>query len=165
MKYEDITKTLRGKFAKKIVGDSRFRGELTIKVDAAAVDEVLKFMKGDKKLSFNFLSDVTAVDYVKERGVFEVVYHLLSMKNNVRVRLKAQVPAENPELPTATTVFRSANWFERETYDMFGIKFAGHPDLRRIMNPEGFPGHPLRKDFDGGPKDEYCPVPVIKPDN
>ncbi|MBN1571919.1 MAG: NADH-quinone oxidoreductase subunit C [Deltaproteobacteria bacterium] len=165
MKYEDILKKLKGKFVKEILGDSQFRGELTIKVDAAAVDEILKFMKDDKNLSFNFLSDVTAVDFVKDRGVFEVVYHLLSMKNNVRVRFKAEVPAENPELPTATSVFKGANWFERETYDMFGIKFTGHPDLRRIMNPDNFPGHPLRKDFDVAPKDDYCPVPVIKPDN
>ena len=84
------------------------------------------------------------------------------MKNNVRLRLKAEVPEKNPEINSVTPVFRSANWFERETYDMFGIKFLGHPDLRRILNPEGFPGHPLRKDFDGGPKDEYCPVPIIK---
>jgi NADH-quinone oxidoreductase subunit C len=165
MKYEDVIKKLKGKFGKDIKGDSRFRGELTVVVDAAVVDKILKFMKGDKKLSFNFLSDVTAVDFVKDRNLFEVVYHLLSMDNNIRVRIKAEVPAGKPELPTATSVYRSANWFERETYDMFGINFVGHPDLRRIMNPEGFPGHPLRKDFDVAPKDEYCPVPVIKPDN
>ena len=161
MNYNDLQKNLKGKFGKEIKEDSEFRGELTIVVNSDSIDKILKFMKTDKSLSFNFLSSVTAVDFVKERNVFEVVYHLLSMDNNIRVRIKAEVPADKPELPSATSVYKSANWFEREAYDMFGINFLGHPDLRRIMNPEDFPGHPLRKDFDGRAKDEYCPVPII----
>lgn len=162
MKHEDIHKALKSEFGNDIKGHHEFRGEATIVVNPSEIDKVIGFLKNDKSLSFNFLADVCGVDYVKDRGCFEVVYHLLSMKNNVRLRLKAEVPEKNPEINSVTPIFRSANWFERETYDMFGIKFLGHPDLRRILNPEDFPGHPLRKDFDGGPKDEYCPVPIIK---
>lgn len=162
MKYEEINKALKEEFKGDIKGHREFRGDLTIMVNPSVIDQVIGFLKNDKKLTFNFLADVCGVDHVKERGCFEVVYHLLSMKNNIRLRIKTEVPEKNPELASVTSVFRSANWFERETYDMFGIKFLGHPDLRRILNPENFPGHPLRKDFDGGPKDEYCPVPIIK---
>jgi NADH-quinone oxidoreductase subunit C len=161
MNYNDLQKKLKGKFGKEIKDDSQFRGELTIVVNSSAIDNILKFMKTDKSLSFNFLSSVTAVDFVKERDVFEVVYHLLSMEHNIRVRIKAEVLASKPELPSVTPVYKSANWFEREAYDMFGINFLGHPDLRRILNPDDFPGYPLRKDFDGSPKDEYCPVPIL----
>jgi NADH-quinone oxidoreductase subunit C len=162
MKYEEIHKTLKDEFKGDIKGHQEFRGEFTVMVNSSAIDKIVSFLKNDKELSFNFLADVCGVDYVKERGCFEVIYHLLSMKNNVRLRIKTEVPEKNPELMSVTPIFRSANWFERETYDMFGIKFLGHPDLRRILNPENFPGYPLRKDFDGGPKDEYCPVPIIK---
>ena len=162
MDYNDIVKVLKEKFGKDIKEDQEFRGELSLIVSANIIDDILKFMKTDSKLKFNFLSDVCGVDYIKDRGCFEVVYHLLSYENNVRISVKAEVPENKPELPSVTPIFRSANWFERETYDMFGIKFTGHPDLRRILNPDDFPGYPLRKDFDSSPKDEYCPVPIIK---
>jgi NADH-quinone oxidoreductase subunit C len=162
MKHEDIVKVLSKKFGADIESHGEFRGEMTISVSAPAIDKILQFLKTEKNLDFNFLSDICGVDYVKDHGSFEVVYHLLSMKNNVRLRIKANVPSDKPEIPSVTPIYRSANWFERETYDMFGITFSGHPDLRRILNPDDFPGHPLRKDFDGSPKDEYCPVPIIK---
>jgi NADH-quinone oxidoreductase subunit C len=93
------------------------------------------------------LSSVTAVDRYPSEPRFEVVYHLHSIEHNERLRLKCRIPGENPEIASVTSVWRSADWYEREVFDLFGIRFAGHPDLRRIMLPEDWEGHPLRKDY------------------
>lgn len=122
--------------------------ELTLFVRKVDLLNVLRFVKDDKRLMFKMLMDVTAVDLFDEDTDYRyrVVYHLLSMHQNIRLRIKVKA-AEEQAVPTACDLFLSANWFEREVYDMFGIHFDGHPDLRRILTDYTFVGHPLRKDF------------------
>ena len=121
------------------------RGELTLEILPAKITSVCGFLKYDQK--FNRLSTVTAVDRFPARPRFEVVYHLHSVENNLRVRLKCRLPGDDPAIESVTGVWRSANWYEREVFDLFGIRFENHPDLRRIMMPDDWEGHPLRKDY------------------
>ncbi|GAB4263494.1 MAG: NADH-quinone oxidoreductase subunit C [Pararhodobacter sp.] len=121
-------------------------GELTLTVTAASLPALVRFLKSDETCRFSSLVDVTAVDHPERRARFDVVYHFLSMYRNQRIRLKAAV-REDEIVPSITEIHPSANWFEREVFDMFGILFSGHPDLRRILTDYGFRGHPLRKDF------------------
>ncbi|MBI3941158.1 MAG: NADH-quinone oxidoreductase subunit C [Acidobacteria bacterium] len=109
--------------------------------------EVSQALRDDPDLRYNFLIDVTAVDYPQRRPRFEVVYHFFSLPLRHRVRLKAPVDGSDPEVPSLVPLWKGADWFEREVWDMFGIRFAGHPDLRRILMYDGFEGHPLRKDY------------------
>jgi NADH-quinone oxidoreductase subunit C len=110
--------------------------------------EIFRFLKDDPKLDLNFLTDLTAVDYMgKKEPRFEVVYHLYSLRAKHRLRVKIPVPEEDPEVETLTLLWKGANWLEREVWDMFGIRFRGHPDLRRVLLYEEFRGHPLRKDY------------------
>jgi NADH-quinone oxidoreductase subunit C len=121
-------------------------GELTLEVSLAGLVRLMDFLKTDSACRFSTLVDITAVDYPERPQRFDVVYHLLSMYQNQRLRLKVAVD-EGQMVPSITGVHLSANWFEREVFDMFGIAFAGHPDLRRLLTDYGFSGHPLRKDF------------------
>lgn len=125
--------------------------ELTITVEAENVPATLKLLRDDKKLQFTQLTDICGVDYLgatqPHRARFAVVYHLLSMPHNQRIRVKAYLDATDPAVPTVTGLFAAAGWYERETYDMYGINFVGHPDLRRLLTDYDFVGHPLRKDF------------------
>jgi NADH-quinone oxidoreductase subunit C len=121
-------------------------GELTVAVTAAGLVGLVDFLKTDILCKFNSLVDITAVDYPGRAARFDVVYHLLSMYQNHRIRLRVAL-RETDMLPSIIDVHPSANWFEREVFDMFGILFTGHPDLRRILTDYGFRGHPLRKDF------------------
>jgi NADH-quinone oxidoreductase subunit C len=120
--------------------------QIVLRIPASAVQQVLAALRDDKYAAFNQLSDLTAVDYPERPERFELVYQLLSMRNNMRLRLLAAV-GEGQAVPSVTTVYSAANWAEREVWDMFGIFFAGHPDLRRLLTDYGFEGHPLRKDF------------------
>ena len=120
--------------------------ELTITVRPEQIIPVLNFLRKDASCRFRQLIDITAVDYPQRQPRFDVVYHLLSMNHNQRVRLIAPL-AEDAAMPSAISVFPNANWYEREVFDMFGIPFSDHPDLRRILTDYGFSGHPLRKDF------------------
>ena len=121
-------------------------GELTLTVTAQGLLGLVRFLKKDATCRFSTLVDITAVDYPARRARFEVVYHFLSMYRNQRIRLKLAA-REDDLVPSLTPEHPSANWFEREVFDMFGILFSGHPDLRRILTDYGFRGHPLRKDF------------------
>ena len=121
------------------------RGELTIEVAPGAIRDACRVAK--EQLRFVRLSTVTAVDRYPAEPRFEVVYHLHSVEPYRRLRLKCRLPAAGPEIDSVTAVWRSANWYEREVYDLFGIRFRGHPDLRRILLPEEWVGHPLRKDY------------------
>ena len=121
-------------------------GELTVDVALNAIAALIEFLKTDPNCKFSTMLDITAVDYPERPQRFDVVYHLLSMYQNHRIRLKVAV-REDEMVPSITAVHPSANWFEREVFDMFGILFSGHPDLRRILTDYGFRGHPLRKDF------------------
>ncbi|WP_127900215.1 NADH-quinone oxidoreductase subunit C [Solirhodobacter olei] len=121
-------------------------GELNLTVRADTVPVLLDYLKTDPDCLFSTLVDITAIDHPERPKRFDVVYHLLSMYKNHRIRLKAAVD-EDEMMPSSVEVHPSANWFEREVFDMFGIFFSGHPDLRRILTDYGFRGHPLRKDF------------------
>lgn len=159
--HEQVIEKIRAAHNGAVLDVVQFRGEWTAVIEASSIRAVVSFLKSDPQLQFNFLADLTAVDNLPEQAErYEVVYNLASFDNGLRLRLKARIPGADPRIDSVTPVFKGANWFEREVYDMFGIRFEGHPDLRRIVNPETFPGHPLRKDFDGGPRDEYCPVPI-----
>jgi NADH-quinone oxidoreductase subunit C len=121
------------------------RGELTLEIAPGKIASVCGFLKYDRK--FVRLSTVTAVDRYPTEPRFEVVYHLHSIEGNDRVRLKCRLPGIDPVIESVTGVWRGANWYEREVFDLFGIRFLHHPDLSRIMMPEGWEGHPLRKDY------------------
>jgi NADH-quinone oxidoreductase subunit C len=120
--------------------------ELTVLVAPSAIVEFVDFLKSDGACQFSTLIDITAVDYPTRAKRFDVIYHFLSMYQNQRIRLRTQV-AEDEMVPSIIDVFPASNWFEREIFDMFGILFTGHPDLRRILTDYGFRGYPLRKDF------------------
>ncbi|MEQ6248354.1 NADH-quinone oxidoreductase subunit C [Sulfitobacter sp. HNIBRBA3233] len=120
--------------------------ELNLDVTPSNIAGLVEFLKGDATCRFSSLVDITAVDYPGRAKRFDVVYHLLSMYQNHRIRLRVAV-RESDLVPSLVSVHPSANWFEREVFDMFGILFSGHPDLRRILTDYGFRGHPLRKDF------------------
>ena len=121
-------------------------GELTLKTDGARVVELLTFLRDDVQCGFVNLVDICGVDWPARAERFDVVYHLLSPRQNVRIRIKVATGEDQP-VPSACAVYPGADWFEREAYDMYGILFTGHPDLRRILTDYGFEGHPLRKDF------------------
>jgi NADH-quinone oxidoreductase subunit C len=121
-------------------------GELSLTVPLGQLLSLVEFLKSDQTCRFSTLVDITAVDHPDRPARFDLVYHLLSMYQNQRIRLKVQVD-EAEMVPSIVSVHPSANWFEREVFDMFGILFSGHPDLRRILTDYGFRGHPLRKDF------------------
>jgi NADH-quinone oxidoreductase subunit C len=120
-------------------------GELTLEIAPGKIVSVCGFLKYDQQ--FIRLSSVTAVDWYPNEPRFEVVYHLHSIERNSRVRLKCRLAGENPEIESVTGVWRGANWYEREVWDLFGIRFTGHPDLKRIMLPDDWEGYPLRKDY------------------
>ena len=119
--------------------------ELTVEVAPSNIVEAMRIAKND--LGFERLTSVTGVDRFPAEPRFEVVYHLQSISKKERLRLKSRVSGANPEIDSACPVYRSANWYERETYDLFGVRFLNHPDLRRIMLPDDWEGHPLRKDY------------------
>lgn len=121
------------------------RGELTIEIAPSRILDALRIAKHD--LQFERLSTVTGVDRYPAEPRFEIVYHLQSIANKQRLRFKARVSSENPEIESAFSVYRSANWYEREIFDFFGVRFLNHPDMTRIMLPADWEGHPLRKDY------------------
>lgn len=121
-------------------------GDLTFETDRKSIVALLTFLRDDARCQFISLVDICGVDWPEREDRFDVVYHLLSPKQNERVRIKVQTN-EDDAVPSATSVFPGANWYEREAYDLFGILFNGHPDLRRLLTDYGFEGHPLRKDF------------------
>ena len=122
------------------------KGELAITVHTAAIQKVLTFLRDDPSCLFKLLMDLCGVDYPERAQRFEVVYNLLSLKHNMRIRVKVLTDEDTP-VPTAVGVFSSAGWYERETWDMYGVGFSDNPDLRRLLTDYGFDGHPLRKDF------------------
>jgi NADH-quinone oxidoreductase subunit C len=121
-------------------------GELTVRVSIAHIETVTEFLRSAQSCKFTTLVDITAIDYPQRAKRFDLVYHFLSMSQNHRVRIKCAVN-EDQIAPSITAQYPAANWFEREVFDMYGIMFSGHPDLRRILTDYGFRGYPLRKDF------------------
>jgi NADH-quinone oxidoreductase subunit C len=159
---DSIIQDLRSRFGKDVGESSAFRDNRRVVVDADVLHPVLAFLCQDK--GFDLLVDITAVDYLEYPGAvnrFGVVYLLLSTAANVRLIVKTFVNPPKLELPTATDLWRGADWMEREVYDMFGIDFEGHPDLRRILMPEEFTAFPLRKDYPVKGYGERHNFPVI----
>ena len=142
---DPMAETLKARFGAAIGDGVEFRGETTIQVEPAALVEVCVFLRDDPSAAYDFLSDLSAVDIWPDEPRFQVNYHLYSMTHNTRLRLKVSV-RDGQAVPSVTGVWPAANWFERETYDLFGVKFDHHPDLRRLMLPDDYLGHPMRRD-------------------
>jgi NADH-quinone oxidoreductase subunit C len=143
---DKLGRTIAGALSPAVLAYSVAYHELMVQAQAADIVQVMRFLRDDPRCQFWNLIDVTAVDWPGREARFDVVYHLLSPKQNVRVRVKAAT-GESMPVPSIIDVFPGADWFERETYDLYGIVFTGHPDMRRILTDYGFEGHPLRKDF------------------
>ena len=143
---EELSEHLRGNANLALISAEIAYGELTIVADAGALIDTLTFLRDDAKCQFISLIDISGVDYPSRVARFDVVYHLLSPRQNLRIRVKVATDEDTP-VPSATPVYLGADWYEREVYDLYGILFSGHPDLRRILTDYGFEGHPLRKDF------------------
>ncbi|MEJ5350541.1 MAG: NADH-quinone oxidoreductase subunit C [Melioribacteraceae bacterium] len=144
---ELIIQKVKEKFENSIEEITEFRCDLSITIKKDKIVELAKLLKEDDDLHFETCIDVTAIDWATRKNRFTVVYHVYSYKNNFTLRIKANIDDDPPQIDSVTSVWKSANWYERETYDMYGIIFINHPDLRRIYMPEGFEYHPLRKDF------------------
>lgn len=158
----EVLKALEGAFGSVVLSYHSEFGDDTILIPSEKWLEVLRFLKDSPSLSFDYLVDLTCVDYKGQEPRFEIVVHLLAFKTGKRLRVKARVPEENPSLASISELWRSANWLEREVYDMFGVRFEGHPDLRRILLYEEFEGYPLRKDY---PLKKSQPrVPLLGPE-
>jgi NADH-quinone oxidoreductase subunit C len=138
---------LKKEYSGKLLDIFEFRNDLNVVLKPEDITEICRFLKNDADLKYNFLSCITAADYLGIRDKrFEVVYILFSIENHYRIILKVRIN-ENEEIPSLTSLWNAANWQEREVYDMFGIKFAGHPNLKRILMDDDWVGHPQRKDF------------------
>lgn len=144
---QTLLQKLTAHFADKISVAAEPYGLLTFETTKENILDLLTFLKEEPALKFNFLTDITGVHYPGQLFPLGVVYHLHSMTNNVRVRIKVFLDGGNPEIPSATSLWNGANWMERETYDFFGIIFQGHPDLRRILNVDDMTVFPMRKEY------------------
>ena len=142
-----IPQKLKASFPSTDFEISDYKDEITIKFDKSYIIEVCRFLKNETELQFLICSDITAVDWATRKNRFTVVYNVFSMKHNFRLRLKCDVDESDCSIDSVTSIWRAANFQERETYDMYGIKFNNHPDLRRMYMPEEFEYHPLRKEF------------------
>jgi NADH-quinone oxidoreductase subunit C len=143
---KDLAAYLEEKLGGRIRESLVAYGELTVTVDGSDIVDVLNFLRRDAQCQFVSIIDISGVDYPSREKRFDVVYHLLSPRQNSRIRVKLATDEDTP-VPSVTSVFPGADWFEREAYDLYGILFSGHPDLRRLLTDYGFEGHPLRKDF------------------
>jgi NADH-quinone oxidoreductase subunit C len=132
---------------KAIVETAESLGEVTVVISKETLVAASKILRDEPELAFDFLSDLCGVDWTGREERFEVVYHLYSLEHNARLRLKVRLTEEELSLPSVSEIWPTANWHEREAFDMYGIEFTGHPDLRRILNPDDFEGFPFRKDF------------------
>jgi NADH-quinone oxidoreductase subunit C len=152
-----LVDALKAKFGESILETTVAKGEVTHTVDGEKLPDICAYLKDDSQYGFNFLSDMHATDNNKAAPRFEVVYHLYSIPKKHRLRLKVMVD-EGESVPSVTSIWKSADWAEREAYDMIGITFDGHPNMTRIYLPSSWDGHPLRKDYPlRGYKDEYNP--------
>ena len=139
---------INSKYKRVILDSHDFRGDQTITVQKNILIELFKFLRDDPELDFKFLMDLTAVDYLNRKdNRFEVVYHFYSLKHNTRLRVKVPISEDDCTINSVSSLWKTANWYEREVWDLYGIKFNGHPDMRRILLYEEFKGHPLRKDY------------------
>jgi NADH-quinone oxidoreductase subunit C len=176
-----ILEALKQRFPQHLRETYTFRGDDVAAIDPAATVEIHNFLKYDPALDMKLLLSVTAVDYLGQTPRFEVVTNLTSLTHHHRLRLRMRVPEERPELPSLAGLYRTANWWERHVWDLYGIRFSGHPDMRRLYLPQDWVGHPLRKDYPvkgrqpivpergvrdlirgPGPNPRTAPLPVLK---
>ena len=143
---DEFAAMIAGALPGGVIAHQIAHGELTVTVNASDIVKVVTFLRDDERCQFWSFIDITAVDWPGREQRFDVVYHFLSPKLNRRIRVKIEV-AENASVASIINVFPGADWFERETYDLYGVPFTGHPDMRRLLTDYGFEGHPLRKDF------------------
>lgn len=146
MEKEVILKAVQEKFNQDVLQLEQLFGDDIIKIKKEALLPLVNFLRKEP-YQFTMLLDLTCVDYLGEEERFEMVYHLYSIKNKLRLRIKARLKESDLKIASLTSIWKNANWLEREVYDMFGVHFEGHPDLRRIFMYDGFEGHPLRKDY------------------
>ena len=144
---ETAVQRIRDVFPDAVDDASAFHGDVSVTIRKDRLSGVVRLLKEEPDLGFDYLSDLAGVDYLGKEPRFEVVCHLTSTKDGTVIRLKIPVTSADPTIHSITPEYPSANWYEREIYDMFGITFPGHPDMRRILMPEGWRGHPLRKDY------------------
>ncbi len=147
MEQSFTLRKINERFADSLINTHSRLGQDTVVIDGSKILELARFLKEDPELKFNFLMDLTAVDHWKRKPRFEMVYHFVSLEKGLRLRVKVPIGEPEPEVPTLSALWPGANWYEREVFDMFGIKFKDHPDLRRILMYPEFAGHPLRKDY------------------
>lgn len=149
-----IVDKLKEKFPEVVEEISYYAGQIIVRIQSHALLQVCSFLKEHPSIEMNYLSCITGVDYPEREKRFDIVYHLYSISKNHRLTLKINV-GERECVPSVTKIWKTANWHEREAYDLLGISFSGHPQLERILTPEGFPHHPLRKDFplEGNPEE------------
>ena len=152
-----LVQKIKSRFGKSIVETVIFRGEITHVIETKDIADVCNFLKFDLDFQFNFLSDLIGVDCRPLNSYFEVVYQLYSISHNHRLRLHVEVPEEDCRISTATDLWHCADWFERECWEMFGIVFEGHPNLKHLLMFDGFEGFPLRKDY---PMEKRQAIPV-----
>lgn len=138
---------LKTQFPDSVIETHVYRGDATAVVRREDILSIFQFLKDDQELAYNFMMDLTAVDYMGREPRFEVVYHLYSLSKNQRIRIKAGVPESDCAIDSIVPIWIAADWFEREAFDLYGIVFKGHPNLKRLLLYEGFEGHPLRKDY------------------
>ena len=152
-----IAVSLQTKFQDNILNIEEFRDQVSVFVNKSAITDICTYLRDEPTLTFDFLRDITAVDWLdKKTPRFEVIYHLFSINNRNMIRLKAPVEEDSCQIESVVHIWRGADWHERECYDLFGISFKGHPDHRRILLPEDWEGHPLRKDYPvAGPEKEW----------
>ena len=152
-----IAERLKERFPDEVLDIKEFRGQVSVTVGKGNIVEISRFLHDEPDLSFDYLVDLCGVDYLGKKDVrFEVVYHLFSIKQRHALRLKAEVPENDVRIDSVMPVWIGVNWHERECYDMYGIVFDGHPDLRRVLLPEDWTGYPLRKDYPlQGPAEEW----------
>ncbi len=144
---QQVIQSLTSKFGERISLPTEPFGLLTFGTSAENIHGVLRFLKEDDELRFNYLTDITGIHFPDQELSIGVIYHLHSLQNNVRVRIKVFIDGNNPIIPTATTLWEGANWMERETYDFFGIIFEGHPNLVRILNVDEMTVFPMRREY------------------
>jgi NADH-quinone oxidoreductase subunit C len=143
-----VADKIKEKFPEAVVSSAEYGGQASVVIKRESVLEVCRWLHDDPETSMDHLRDLCGVDWLGKRDVrFEVVYHLYSLKHRHMIRLKAPVPEADASVPSVTPVWKGAEWHERECFDMFGIRFEGNPDLRRVLMPEDWEGHPLRKDY------------------
>ena len=147
MDMDQAAEKIKKQFPDSVIDVCFFRGETTVTIQKNKIIEILKCLRDDPELSYDFLSDLCGIDYYPRKPRYEVVYNLFSIKNAARLRIKVPLDADDAKISSVVSLWKTANWQERECYDLLGIRFEGHPDLRRILMPEDATGHPLRKDY------------------